>query len=123
MRTDIFDRVPVTRWGDGRVTLLGDAAHPMTPNLGQGACQAVEDAVVLADAIGHSRADLPAALRDYERRRIPRANRFVDDSWKMGRMLHIDSPALCTLRDWSIRLTPSSVLHKSAARVGEFELE
>src|SRR5919112_1565832 len=49
LRTDVYDRDPLTgSWGQGRVTLLGDAAHPMTPNLGQGASQAIEDAVVLA---------------------------------------------------------------------------
>src|SRR5262249_16974323 len=47
-RNDIYDRRGLNKWGEGRVTLLGDAAHPMTPNLGQGACQAFEDAVVLA---------------------------------------------------------------------------
>ena len=53
LRTDIYDREPLgERWGIGRVTLLGDAAHPMTPNLGQGACQAIEDAVVLALCLG-----------------------------------------------------------------------
>src|SRR4051794_32885961 len=47
LRNDIYDRDPVEKWGDGSVTLLGDAAHPTTPNLGQGACQAIEDAVEL----------------------------------------------------------------------------
>ena len=47
LRTDICDREPIERWHAGRVVLIGDAAHPMTPNLGQGAGQAIEDAVVL----------------------------------------------------------------------------
>ena len=47
LRNDIYDRDPLSRWSCDRVTLLGDATHPMTPNLGQGACQAIEDAVVL----------------------------------------------------------------------------
>jgi len=47
LRNDIYDPDPLSRWSCDRVTLLGDAAHPMTPNLGQGACQAIEDAVVL----------------------------------------------------------------------------
>ncbi len=48
--TDIYDRPPIPSWSQGRVTLVGDAAHPMTPNLGQGACQAIEDAFLLADS-------------------------------------------------------------------------
>ena len=50
LRNDIYDREPLERWGEGKATLLGDAAHPMTLNLGQGACQAIEDAVVLGGA-------------------------------------------------------------------------
>jgi 2-polyprenyl-6-methoxyphenol hydroxylase-like FAD-dependent oxidoreductase len=55
---DLFDRSPLRHWGSGRVTLLGDAAHPLTPNLGQGACQALEDALVLAGCLARpARAD------------------------------------------------------------------
>ena len=67
-RDDIYDREPLDGpWGEGRVTLLGDAAHPMTPNLGQGACQAIEDAVVLARCVREVGKDgVPSALRRYE---------------------------------------------------------
>ena len=70
VQNDIIDRPPLSWWGRGRVTLLGDAAHPTTPNFGQGACQALEDAVVLADCLRQQQS-VEAALRDYERRRIP----------------------------------------------------
>jgi 2-polyprenyl-6-methoxyphenol hydroxylase-like FAD-dependent oxidoreductase len=83
LRNDIYDRPGLTRWGRGRVTLLGDAAHPMTPNLGQGACQALEDAVVLGRSLEHQR-DVPAALQEYERRRIPRVNPIVARSRQVG---------------------------------------
>jgi len=65
LHTAIYDRDPLgERWGEGRVSLLGDAAHPMTPDLGQGACQAIEDAVVLAKGVGEE--SYPAsALRHY----------------------------------------------------------
>ena len=63
-RDDLYDREPVSgSWGTGRVTLLGDAAHPSTPNLGQGACQAIEDAVTLA-----------RCLKPFVRRRYPTAH-------------------------------------------------
>jgi 2-polyprenyl-6-methoxyphenol hydroxylase-like FAD-dependent oxidoreductase len=51
LRNDVYDMEPLPRWSNRRVTLMGDAAHPMTPNLGQGACQAIEDAVVLASCL------------------------------------------------------------------------
>ncbi|MFF9347195.1 FAD-dependent monooxygenase [Streptomyces sp. NPDC014734] len=71
--TDIHDRDPAPRWTDGRVTLLGDAAHPMVPALGQGANTALEDAVVLADALAGA-GDVPRALLAYERDRLPRTS-------------------------------------------------
>lgn len=95
---DIVDRPPLTWWGRGKVTLLGDAAHAATPNLGQGACQALEDAVVLAHCLSKIRPP-EAALREYERLRIPRTSAVVRDSWRMGKVLQLDSPALEWLRN------------------------
>src|SRR5690606_21039002 len=54
LKNAVLDRPPVRHWGRGRVSFVGDAIHPTTPNLGQGACQALEDAVALADALGRS---------------------------------------------------------------------
>lgn len=72
-RSALHVREPMEHWSAGHVTLLGDAAHPMVPFMAQGACMAIEDAVVLARAIaGKSLADLPGALQSYERTRIPR---------------------------------------------------
>jgi 2-polyprenyl-6-methoxyphenol hydroxylase-like FAD-dependent oxidoreductase len=74
IRTDACDRRPLRQWGSGRVTLLGDAAHPMTPNVGQGACMAIEDAAVLAKCLlGYS--DVALAFRSYQARRGPRTVR------------------------------------------------
>ena len=98
LRDDIYDRNPITEWGHGRVTLLGDAAHPMTPNMGQGACQALEDAVVLTHSVG-SIDDPVQALRTYEQRRIERANTMVRQSRVLGRILQLDNRGLCWLRD------------------------
>jgi salicylate hydroxylase len=67
----LFDREPRQRWSVGRVTLLGDACHPMLPFLAQGAAQAIEDAAVLTACLTKSE-DIPEALRRYERLRLPR---------------------------------------------------
>ena len=71
----LCDREPVKNWSKGRVTLLGDAAHPMLQYLAQGACMATEDAVVLADKVAASPNDLPAAFKAYEQERYLRTGR------------------------------------------------
>jgi 2-polyprenyl-6-methoxyphenol hydroxylase-like FAD-dependent oxidoreductase len=98
LRNDIYDREPISRWGVGRVTLLGDAAHPMTPNLGQGACQAIEDAVVLARCLGGGDG-IPGSLRLYEERRVRRITTVVRRSRLVGRVTQLQNPLLCRLRD------------------------
>jgi 2-polyprenyl-6-methoxyphenol hydroxylase-like FAD-dependent oxidoreductase len=104
LRADSSDRPPVRRWGEGRVTLLGDAAHPMTFNLGQGACQAIEDSVVLGKCLGQA-GDLAAALRDYEARRFARTAAMVVNSRHLGRLGRLEHPVLCRLRDRLIGIT------------------
>jgi 2-polyprenyl-6-methoxyphenol hydroxylase-like FAD-dependent oxidoreductase len=107
-RLPIHDRRPVAEWGRGRVTLLGDAAHPMTPNLGQGAAQALEDAIALRDAI-RTDADPVRALRAYEAARIPRTTMIVKRSWQLGRFAQLESGWACRLRDAVVRATPARV--------------
>lgn len=82
------DRDPVEKWGEGRATILGDAAHPMTQYLAQGACMALEDAVTLGQAIRTCGNDLEKAFRLYESIRIPRTGRVVLSAREMGRIYH-----------------------------------
>ncbi|MDX6344756.1 MAG: 3-hydroxybenzoate 6-monooxygenase, partial [Trebonia sp.] len=96
LRTDqcwrIIDQVPLPSWADGRVALLGDAAHPMPAYLAQGACQAIEDAHALADVLADALADcqgphgVAAALAGYQARRAPRATRVsrARQVWESG---------------------------------------
>ncbi len=98
-RADMYDRPPSKQWGVGRVTLIGDAAHAMTNALGQGANQAIEDALVLARCLGDQSEDPAAALRGYEAARIPRANQFASLSWAMARASRLHNAAACRLRD------------------------
>jgi 2-polyprenyl-6-methoxyphenol hydroxylase-like FAD-dependent oxidoreductase len=115
-RLPIHDRPPTKEWGRGRVTLLGDAAHPMTPNLGQGAAQALEDAVVLADAL-RAADDAVAALREYERRRIPRTTTIVRRSWQLGQIAHLRRPVACRIRDAFVKATPQAVQRRQQEAV------
>lgn len=81
----LFDRKPLRTWSNGRLTLLGDAAHPMLPHLGQGANQAIEDGVALAILLsGRSAAQVPAALRAYEDVRRPRTSMVQTESRRNG---------------------------------------
>ena len=87
-RWSTADRDPVDNWTRGRVTLLGDAAHPMMQYLAQGACMALEDAVTLGAAVRRCDYDMEAAFALYQRSRIARSARVVLSVREMGRLYH-----------------------------------
>ncbi|MFE0044936.1 FAD-dependent monooxygenase [Streptomyces albireticuli] len=119
LRNDVHSAAdPLPAYHHGRVALLGDAAHSMTPNLGQGACQAVEDAVVLAHlvteaAAGHGGDPLPALPR-YTAERLPRTTAIVRRSARVGRLACLSSRPGRALRDAALaaadRLAPHLAL-------------
>ena len=102
---DISDLKPLKQWVFGKVALIGDAAHATTPNLGQGACQAIEDAVILADRLA-SISDISNALVAYEQARMPRATMIVKRSRRLGRIAQITHPVLATVRNAVLKATP-----------------
>ena len=120
-RTDIHDRPPVPSWSRGRVTLLGDAAHPTTPNLGQGGCRAIEDAVTLARCLVTGDTH-EAAFSAYERLRVARTSRIVEASYGFGRIAQLDGAVSTALRNFAMRLTPASVVEKKLRDAARFEL-
>jgi len=122
LRNDVYDRESLKRWSVGRVTLLGDAAHPSTPDLGQGACQAIEDAVVLAGCLRERGGEPAAALEDYETRRRPRANAMSRQARRIGRMGRWKNPLACWLRDKMIEKTPESVRLRHLKWMFDFKL-
>src|SRR5258705_9759849 len=89
----LCDREPVKDWSKGRVTLLGDAAHPMLQYLAQGACMATEDAVCLADNVSEQPDDLPAAFRAYVQQRYLRTARVQIMARVYGDFYHARGPA------------------------------
>ena len=103
------------------MTLLGDAAHPMKPNIGKGAAQALEDAVVLGSCIGSNR-DPEDALREYERRRVKRANAVVRASRRTGRAAEVRSPLAARLRDVVMKVLPDRLTVAQLRGIAEFRL-
>jgi len=121
LRTDIEDREPVAGWSRDRVTLLGDAAHPTTPNLGQGGSMAIEDAVVLSHCLSKY-ASVQDALAAYERARVARTTTIVNESWRFGRIAQMDGRFACWLRDLALRATPQSVVRRRLLESAAFLL-
>jgi 2-polyprenyl-6-methoxyphenol hydroxylase-like FAD-dependent oxidoreductase len=105
LRNDVYYLTPLPRWSDGRVVLVGDAAHATTPGVGQGAAQAIEDAVVLADRLA-GRDDLSAALAEYEAIRRPRADAVLKLSRRADKAAQLASPLGCRLRNALVRWLP-----------------
>ena len=108
VQSDVYDRPPLPRWSEGRVTLLGDAAHPMTPDMAQGAAQAIEDALVLAASL-RSEPDVGEALRAYERERLPRAYAVVTLARRLHRLSQLDHPLACGVRNTPVRVVAAAV--------------
>jgi 2-polyprenyl-6-methoxyphenol hydroxylase-like FAD-dependent oxidoreductase len=114
---ELFDREPMPNWGRGALTLLGDAAHPMLPHAGQGAAQALEDAVTLGRQVD-GRRQPEAALREYERLRSARTSAVVRLARRNARLGSLQHPLACQLRDLMIRAIPERVILKSLVALG-----
>jgi len=112
LRHDLYELPPLKAYSCGAVVLAGDAAHAMTPNLGQGACQALEDAVVLGSVMASG-----AGLDAYDRQRRPRTQMITRRSRRIGAAAQWASPAAVYLRDTALRLLPPSSLARSLAPV------
>lgn len=106
LRNDIYDMDPLPNCVRENAALVGDAAHAMTPNLGQGACQAIEDAAVLTACL-KKHAIVAEALREYERRRQPRTRELVLRSRWFGRIAQVENVALRWAREALLRAAPA----------------
>ncbi len=108
-KNPLTDLQPVQEWSKDRLCLLGDAAHATTPNLGQGACQAVEDAYVLGELA--KKLPLEEVFRMYPQVRRPKAHTIVRRSWTMGKAAHLKNPLAIGLRNLVFKyLTPQWVM-------------
>lgn len=105
LENDIEDLRPFRGWSRGRVALLGDAVHATTPNLGQGACMAIESAVVLADQLAGP-GPIAARLEAYESARCRRTAWITKQSWMVGRVGQWSNPLMCAVRRAGLRVSP-----------------
>lgn len=122
LRNDIFDRPPVERWGEGRVTMIGDAAHATTPNTGEGGSHAVLDGIFVGERLASldgsfaDAAAVRAALDQFETVRIHETADVVNRSAEIGEFLHKSNPLMCFVRDQIFyRATPKRIWRKRAA--------
>ena len=115
--TPVYFRPPPKWITCGRVALIGDAAHPMTPDLGQGGCQAIEDAVVLADCLSVSSDDIDLALRQFAERRLVRIRRVVREARRMGVVMADNHQAVMRLRTIALRAIPARLTDKRLSAI------
>ena len=106
----IEDLKPIKNWSNGKICLIGDAAHAMTPNMGQGAGQSIEDALKLAEFL--SECPYEEAFEKYENHRFSKVQMIIKNSWRIGSMAQVDSLVLRTIRNSVLKLTPKGVTSK-----------
>jgi 2-polyprenyl-6-methoxyphenol hydroxylase-like FAD-dependent oxidoreductase len=121
LRNDVYYLEPLSRWSEGRVVLIGDAAHATTPGVGQGAAQAIEDAVVLTDRLRGGE-DLATALAAYEATRRPRAEAVLKMSRRTDKAAQLASPVGWRLRNALVRGMPERVQRRQLEPLVRYEL-
>ena len=122
LKTPALDREPNKTWGDGRMTLLGDAIHPTTPNLGQGGCLAIEDALVLARCLKRYGAT-EKALRNYERLRLKRTAAVAKYSRYYGAMGQWENIWARGVRRTALALVPESIARSLMQIVFDYDAD
>jgi 2-polyprenyl-6-methoxyphenol hydroxylase-like FAD-dependent oxidoreductase len=111
LTTDLYDRPPTLPWSQDNITLLGDAAHPMLPTMGQGACTALEDAYVLAKCL-QEQSNMIAAFQNYQSLRFPRTKTIMEQSLQSAKMGELQHPLAVGLRNIFMKVM-SSVISRS----------
>jgi 2-polyprenyl-6-methoxyphenol hydroxylase-like FAD-dependent oxidoreductase len=116
LRNDLYDRATARQWSRGSTVIIGDAAHPMRPHLGQGGCQGLEDAVILARLVGDG-SDLPGAFARFASVRKRRVRALVRESKRIGQVLNLRPEWLGSAVAHASALVPESALNRHLAAV------
>lgn len=113
---DIVDLKPIPRFAFNRLLLIGDAAHATTPNLGQGACLGIEDALSIAELLEHHENPVKA-FEAFEQTRLKRAHFIVNTSHRVGKLAQVENRFLVRLRNALFRLLPESINERQLKQV------
>jgi 2-polyprenyl-6-methoxyphenol hydroxylase-like FAD-dependent oxidoreductase len=114
--SEIWDLKPIDKWYKGHVCLLGDAGHATTPNMGQGAVQAIESAMALSICLKEEESIETAFLR-YEIIRKEKANYIIKTSWLLGKIAQSNNSLICFLRNFILKITPKYITEKQSDKV------
>ncbi|CAN5412022.1 hypothetical protein BH23BAC3_BH23BAC3_21820 [soil metagenome] len=117
---DIIDLKPIDHYAFGNIVLIGDSAHATTPNMGQGACQAIEDAIILADEMAKN-ISIETGFKNFEKRRLNRTHNITNTSWKIGKIAQLEHPFLIALRNFAFRKLPSGIQEKQIEQLYEVD--
>ncbi len=117
---DVIDLNPIDRFAFGKVLLIGDAAHATTPNMGQGAGQAIEDAIILSKVLRNKRKKEDAFI-EFEKLRMPKTTKIVNLSWKIGKMAQLEHPFQIGIRNSLMRMLPAKMQEKQLEFVFQTE--
>lgn len=116
LRNDLYDRTPARQWSRGPVVVVGNAAHPMRPHLGQGGCQALEDAAILAGFVGRCD-DLPSAFAAFAAFRRPRTTALVRESRMIGRIVNLRPSLVSAAATRATAVVPEALLTRHLASI------
>lgn len=122
MLNDIIDLKPIKQYAFGNLVLIGDAAHATTPNMGQGACQAVEDAAVLTHCLDQEK-EVSLAFQRFESSRMKRTHGVVNKSWQLGKIGQWENPIATRVRNRLFKAIPSRMSEKQFDDVYDFNLD
>lgn len=119
---DILDIPPLPQFAFGEILLIGDAAHATTPNMGQGACMALEDAAILMACL-KKRTSTSEVFLEFEKRRIARTRQIVNQSWTLGKIAQLENPLAIWIRNLAFRILPASVNQRQLEKLYEVDLD
>jgi 2-polyprenyl-6-methoxyphenol hydroxylase-like FAD-dependent oxidoreductase len=114
--SDISDIEPLKQFAFGKLVMIGDAGHATTPNLGQGACMGMEDALAIADELSRN-TSIEESFKRFEQKRIKRTTYIVNTSYQLGKIAQLENKILVQLRNFVLRMTPSWVNERQVAKV------